>query len=49
LPNGLSVCNEVGNQSAVDINSDNTTNNIIYTWKDARNGNEDIYIQKLNA
>jgi hypothetical protein len=36
------------NQSAQDIVSNNNVNGIIVTWKDNRNGNTDIYAQKLD-
>jgi hypothetical protein len=49
--NGVSVCNIAGSsQSAVDITTQNIPNGAIITWKDARNGinNVDVYAQKLN-
>ncbi len=49
LANGVIVCNAIGNQSAVDIVSNNVTNDIIYVWKDERGGDNDIYAQKLNT
>lgn len=49
--NGISVCNTAGSsQSAVDITTQNIANGAIITWKDARNGtnNIDVYAQKIN-
>ncbi|MGZ3866469.1 MAG: T9SS type A sorting domain-containing protein [Bacteroidia bacterium] len=49
--NGVAVCNTAGtSQSAVDITTQGISNGAIITWKDARNGtnNIDIYAQKLN-
>jgi hypothetical protein len=37
-----------GNQSAIDILSNNKTEGLIVTWKDNRSPNYDIYIQKIN-
>jgi hypothetical protein len=48
-PNGVPVCTASGNQSAVDILTNALNGSVILTWKDARFGSEDIYIQKLNA
>lgn len=45
--NGLNVCSDIGNQSAVDIISTTQTNGLILTWRDGRSGNNDIYVQKL--
>lgn len=47
-PTGLPVCAASGNQSAVDIVSNNKINGVIITWKDDRNGNLDIYAQNLD-
>lgn len=47
--NGIIVCGETGNQSAVDILSNPKVGGCIFTWKDERNGNNDIYCQKLNS
>ncbi|MFN6039113.1 MAG: hypothetical protein ACK452_11650, partial [Bacteroidota bacterium] len=47
--NGAAVCTAIGNQSAVDILSNPRVNGSIFTWKDMRNGQYDIYAQKLNA
>ncbi len=46
---GISVCNSVFNQSAVDILSNSQTNGLILTWKDSRSGNEDIYAQRIST
>lgn len=45
--NGVVVCNATNNQSALDIASENIQG-LIVTWKDERNGNNDIYSQRLN-
>ena len=47
-PQGLPVIREIGNQSAVDILSNNKTDGLIICWKDRRNNNWDIYAQRLN-
>ena len=47
--NGTAVCTAIGNQSAVDILSNPRVNGSIFTWKDMRNGQYDIYTQKLNG
>lgn len=46
-PNGMPVCTANGNQSAMDIVSNNKVDGVIVTWKDKRAGNFDIYAQKL--
>jgi len=46
--NGVIVCGETANQSAVDILSNPKVGGCIFTWKDERSGNNDIYCQKLN-
>lgn len=46
--NGVSICSAVGNQSALDILSDSSVDGLICTWKDNRNGNYDIYAQKIS-
>ena len=46
--NGLSICTESQNQSAVDILTDATIDGIICTWKDFRSLNNDIYAQRIN-
>lgn len=45
-PNGVLVCGSVGNQSALDMTSEGISG-VIITWKDDRNGNMDIYAQKV--
>ncbi len=47
--NGVVVSNANNNQSALDLMSISTTNETIITWKDNRNGDYDIYAQKLNS
>ena len=47
--NGAAVCTSPGNQSAVDILSNPRVAGSIITWKDMRNGQYDIYAQKLNS
>lgn len=46
---GIPVASTVGNQSAVDLFSSNAVGGCIYTWKDDRNGTDDIYAQKLDT
>ncbi|MGZ3863160.1 MAG: T9SS type A sorting domain-containing protein [Bacteroidia bacterium] len=49
--NGVAVCNTAGSsQSAVDITTQGISSGAIITWKDARNGvnNIDVYAQKIN-
>lgn len=48
VPNGNPVCISSGNQSALDLMSISSTNEAMITWKDNRNGNYDIYAQKLD-
>lgn len=48
-PTGLAVCATTGNQSAMDILSNNKVDGVIVTWKDKRSGNFDIYTQKLES
>ena len=46
--NGIIVCNAIGNQSATEIIS-NKVEGVIVAWKDNRNGNSDIYAQRIDA
>jgi len=45
--NGKVICDAQGNQSAIDILSNNKTQGLIVSWKDNRSGDYDIYAQKL--
>jgi hypothetical protein len=45
--NGVTVCNAGGNQSGLDITTENIQG-LIVAWKDARSGNDDIYVQRMN-
>lgn len=45
---GKAVCIAPGNQSAIDLLSNNEVNGVIFTWKDARNGDFDIYADRLD-
>ncbi|MFL5752261.1 MAG: T9SS type A sorting domain-containing protein, partial [Bacteroidia bacterium] len=47
--NGIAVTAVAGAQSAVDMTNESLGTDIIITWKDDRNGNYDIYAQKLDA
>ncbi|MFT4968629.1 MAG: hypothetical protein ACI9O4_000359 [Chitinophagales bacterium] len=46
--NGKPVAQTVGNQSAIDILSNNKTQGLIVSWKDNRASDYDIYLQKLS-
>jgi hypothetical protein len=48
--NGRAVVTATANQSALDMTSKNISNGVIITWKDARQGsnNIDVYAQKLD-
>lgn len=46
--NGRVVVDASGNQSAIDILSNNKTQGLIVSWKDNRNSDYDIYMQKLS-
>jgi hypothetical protein len=46
---GVPVGATVGNQSAVDILSTSSSNGVIVTWRDGRNGHDDIYIDKIST
>lgn len=46
--NGVAVCTAAGNQAAPRMSSDGEGGTII-TWIDSRNGNDDIYAQRLDS
>lgn len=46
-PNGVAVCIAAASQSAIDMTSEGIAGAII-TWKDQRNGNYDIYAQRVD-
>ena len=46
--NGVAVCTYTGNQSSVEMISDGAGGAII-TWQDSRNGNPDVYAQRIDA
>ena len=46
--NGIQVCALTGNQSAIDMTTENITDGVIITWKDGRNTNVNIYSQKVD-
>jgi hypothetical protein len=52
MPNGLrevyQVCALNGNQSAIDVTTENITDGAIIAWKDGRNTNVNIYCQKVD-
>jgi hypothetical protein len=45
---GKAVCVAPGNQSAIDLLSNNVVEGVVFAWKDARSGNFDIYADRLN-
>ncbi len=45
---GIQVCALNGNQSAIDITTENITDGAIIAWKDGRNTNVNIYCQKVD-
>lgn len=46
-PNGVAVCTAAASQSAIDMTSEGIAGAII-VWKDQRNGNYDIYAQRVD-
>lgn len=46
--NGIAIGAEIGNQSAVDILCTSSSNGVMVTWRDGRNGHDDIYIDKIS-
>lgn len=46
--NGVVVCNAIANQSAIDMTTENISDGIIISWKDARGNNVNIYSQKVD-
>lgn len=47
--NGITVCAQPNNQSAIDMTSEDITDGVIISWKDARNPtNVNIYCQKVD-
>jgi len=46
--NGVQVCALNGNQSAIDMTTENITDGILISWKDGRNSNVNIYCQKID-
>lgn len=48
MNNGFAICNNVGNQSALDILTDGSVDGIICSWKDNRSMNYDVYAQRVN-
>lgn len=45
---GVTVCDASGNQSAIDMTTENITDGVIISWKDARGTNVNIYGQKVD-
>ncbi len=48
IPNGTAICTVIGNQLVPQLISDGANGTII-TWQDNRDGNYDIYTQKINS
>jgi hypothetical protein len=48
MTNGIAVGADIGNQSAVDILCTSSSNGVMVTWRDGRNGHDDIYIDKIS-
>ena len=46
--NGVAICTEASDQSVPALAEDGNGGAII-VWKDARNGNSDIYAQRINS
>ncbi len=47
--NGVSVCNNVGSQSAIDMTAKGGIDGAIISWKDDRSGAGDIYARRIDA
>jgi len=45
---GIPICALNGNQSAIDVTTENITDGAIIAWKDGRNTNVNIYCQKVD-
>jgi hypothetical protein len=45
---GIPICALNGNQSAIDVTTENITDGSVITWKDGRNTNVNIYCQKVD-
>lgn len=47
--NGVAICNAAGNQSAIDMTTENLPDGAILTWKDGRTTKVHVYCQKVSA